>query len=174
MKTRFKSGLMGVAAASLALLATAPSAQAGTEPYLGEIMVTTGHHCPKGWANADGRLLQIKQNAALFSLLSAKFGGDGITTFALPDLRGRTVVGAGGNATNDAPLGDLARGAKGGAESTTLTMGQSPMGTTAAKGAASGSIASAVPTAALPIQTMPPWIGLTACIATTGLYRQIP
>jgi microcystin-dependent protein len=166
--------LLGAAAASLTLLATAPGAHAGTEPYLGEIMYTIGSYCPKGWANADGRLLQVKQNAALFSLLSSKFGGDGITTFALPDLRGRTVVGAGGNATNDAPLGSLARGAKGGAESTTLTMSQSPMGTTAAKGAASGSIASAAPTAAVPIQTMPPWIGLTACIATTGLYRQMP
>jgi microcystin-dependent protein len=174
MKARFKNGLMGVAAASLALLASAPGAQAGTDPYLGEIMYTIGHECPKNWVKADGRIMKISQSSGLFSLLGAKFGGDGKTTFALPDLRGRTVVGAGGNFSVEAPLGNLSIGAKGGAETATIVTPQTPIRSTLSKAAQSGSITAANSGEAAPIETMPPWIGLTACIATTGIYRQIP
>lgn len=64
-------------------------------PVLGEITAFAGNYAPAGWTFADGRLLAISQNAALFSLLGTTYGGDGRTTFALPDLRGRAVVGAG-------------------------------------------------------------------------------
>lgn len=65
-------------------------------PFLGEIAAFAGNFAPQGWAIADGRLLSIQQNLALFSVLGTLYGGNGITTFALPDLRGRSIMGAGG------------------------------------------------------------------------------
>jgi microcystin-dependent protein len=65
----------------------------GIDRYVGEIQVWPGGAIPRGWALCDGRLLPVAQNAALFSLLGTCFGGNGATTFALPDLRGRTPVG---------------------------------------------------------------------------------
>ena len=68
------------------------------EPTIGQIMpVAFGmpQNIPKGWLLCDGSLLQITQNQALFSLLSARYGGDGIKTFGIPDLRGRAVIGSG-------------------------------------------------------------------------------
>lgn len=66
------------------------------ESVLGEITAFAGGYAPSGWIFADGRLLRISENSALFSLLGTTYGGDGRTTFALPDLRGRTIVGADG------------------------------------------------------------------------------
>jgi len=65
-----------------------------TEPFLGEIMLYSGSLIPNGWALAHGQLLPIAQNQALFALLGTQFGGDGRTTFALPDFRGVTAIGA--------------------------------------------------------------------------------
>lgn len=79
-----------------AMAVSAPSAQAGPEEYLGEIITVGFNFCPRGTLEADGRLLAISSNTALFSLLGTIYGGDGRTTFALPDLRGRTMIGAGG------------------------------------------------------------------------------
>ena len=62
------------------------------EPYLGQIMVVGFNFAPRGWALCDGQLLPISQNTALFSLLGTIYGGDGRTTFALPDLRGRMAL----------------------------------------------------------------------------------
>jgi microcystin-dependent protein len=175
MKTRFKSSLMGVAAASLALLATAPVAQAGKLPYQGEIMVTIDDICPAGWLPADGRVMRISQNTALFALLGISFGGDGISTFNLPDLRGRTVVGAGFGSSGDHPLnGTLAVGAKGGAESTTLTFSQILVQTNSnvKPGPPSGEIVATQQITPAPTATLPTWIGLTACIATSGRFPE--
>jgi microcystin-dependent protein len=63
------------------------------DQYLGEIRLVAFNFEPQGWAFCDGRLLPINQNQALFSLLGTYYGGDGRTTFALPDLRGRVPVG---------------------------------------------------------------------------------
>jgi microcystin-dependent protein len=65
------------------------------EPLLGEIRMFAGNFAPRGWAFCDGQMLQISQNSALFSLLGTTYGGDGRTTFALPDLRGRVPVHVG-------------------------------------------------------------------------------
>ncbi len=73
---------------------TAP-AHADAEPYLSDIMMVGFNFCPVGWAAADGQLLPINQYQALYSLLGTQFGGDGRTSFALPDLRGRSIVNAG-------------------------------------------------------------------------------
>lgn len=66
-----------------------------SDPYLGEIRMFAGNFAPEGWALCDGALLSIAENDALFSLIGLTYGGDGTTTFALPDLRGRLPVGQG-------------------------------------------------------------------------------
>lgn len=62
------------------------------DPYLAEIRMFGGNFAPRGWALCNGQLLSIAQNTALFSLLGTTYGGDGKTTFALPDLRGRAPI----------------------------------------------------------------------------------
>jgi microcystin-dependent protein len=94
----------------------------GYQPvYLGEIMMISWNFAPSGFAFCNGQLLPINQNQALFSLLGTTYGGDGRTTFALPDLRGRIPVGGG---AFDYPLGR-----KAGAETHTLTSAQLPVHT---------------------------------------------
>ena len=68
----------------------------GTDPFLGEIVMFAGNFAPRGWAFCNGQLLPIAQNSALFSILGTNFGGDGRTTFGLPNLRGRVPLHAGG------------------------------------------------------------------------------
>ena len=87
------------------------------EPYLGEIRLFTFGFAPKGWTVCAGQLLPINQNQALFSILGTTYGGDGRTTFALPDLRGRSAVHVGPTV----PLG-----ARAGTETQTLTSAQTP------------------------------------------------
>ena len=65
------------------------------EPFIGMIMLVGWNFEPHGWAFCDGRMLSISQNTALFALLGTTYGGNGTTTFALPDLRGRVPVGMG-------------------------------------------------------------------------------
>jgi len=65
------------------------------DPYIGEISLFAGNFAPRDWAFCDGQFLSIAQNSALFSLLGTTYGGDGRTTFALPDFRGRAAVGDG-------------------------------------------------------------------------------
>jgi microcystin-dependent protein len=63
-----------------------------SEPFLGSIILFAGNFAPRGWALCNGQILPISQNTALFSILGTTYGGDGRTTFALPDLRGRAAV----------------------------------------------------------------------------------
>ncbi|AUS07266.1 phage tail protein [Tamlana carrageenivorans] len=81
-----------------------------------------GNFAPRGWAFCDGQLLAISQNQALFSLLGTTYGGDGRTTFALPDLRGRVPMHAG----NGPGLTPRTQGAKSGSETNTLSVSQMP------------------------------------------------
>jgi len=94
--TRFLSRTGCIAAAALSLSAWhgAASAQA-TDPFLGQIMCGAFNFPPRGWARLDGQLLSIAQNTALFALLGTNYGGNGQTTFALPDLRGRMPLHSG-------------------------------------------------------------------------------
>ena len=87
------------------------------EPFLGQISVVAFDYPPKGWALCNGQIMAISQNQALFSLLGTTYGGNGIQTFALPDLRGRAATLSSG--VN--PLG-----ATGGVETVTLLMSQIP------------------------------------------------
>jgi len=68
---------------------------ADVDSYVGEIRMFGGNYAPDGWALCDGSLLQVANNEALFSLLGSTYGGDGRSTFGLPDLRGRLPVGQG-------------------------------------------------------------------------------
>lgn len=64
-------------------------------PFIGQIMLFAGNFAPRGWAFCEGQLLQINQYSALFSILGTTYGGDGRTTFALPDLKGRMAISQG-------------------------------------------------------------------------------
>ena len=68
-----------------------------SEPYLGQISTFGFNFAPRGWAQCDGQILPINQNQALFSILGTTYGGDGRTTFGLPDLRGRLPMQQDGN-----------------------------------------------------------------------------
>lgn len=92
------------------------------ENFLGEIKLVPYNFDPVGWAECDGRLLSIAQNSALFALLGTTYGGDGETTFALPDLRGRVPMGRG----NGPGLTPRSLGQKTGAETNTLTLANMP------------------------------------------------
>ncbi|MDC8004526.1 tail fiber protein [Aureisphaera galaxeae] len=92
------------------------------EPFIGQIMPVGFNFAPRGWALCDGQLLPISSNTALFSLLGTTFGGDGRTTFALPDLRGRSMVGVG----NGPGLSAIQWGQKGGAQTHQLSIAEMP------------------------------------------------
>lgn len=92
------------------------------EPYIGEIRCVAFDFAPKGWALCNGQLLPINQNTALFSLLGTTYGGNGTTTFALPDLRGRVPVGVG----QGPGLPDISQGLRGGSEAVSLSVAEMP------------------------------------------------
>ncbi|WP_300680567.1 tail fiber protein [Nocardioides sp.] len=91
------------------------------EPFLGEIRLMSFVFPPKGWAQCNGQLMPINQNQALFSLLGTVYGGNGVTTFALPDLRGRVPISFGAGTAGSHPLG-----AAGGAATHTLALSELP------------------------------------------------
>ena len=92
-----------------------------SQPYVGEIRLFAGNFAPNGWAFCDGQLLSIADNVVLFELIGTTYGGDGQSTYALPDLRGRVPVHQGSNGQSNYVIGEL-----GGAETVTLTAGQMP------------------------------------------------
>lgn len=94
-----------------------------TDFYLGQIIWVSFSQVPQGLMPCDGRLLQIQSYNALYSLLGSRYGGDGKTTFALPDLRGRTPLAQGRNATSGTPYVEAKSG---GEETVALTQAQVP------------------------------------------------
>ncbi|KYN89850.1 phage tail protein [Vibrio cidicii] len=88
-----------------------------SDPFIGQVTLYGYSWAPKNWSLCNGQIIQVSQNPALFSLMGSAYGGDGRTTFALPDFRGRVPVGLG-------TLGDVTyeRGNAGGAENVTLTL----------------------------------------------------
>jgi microcystin-dependent protein len=106
------------------------------EPFIGEIRIFAGDFPPNGWAFCDGRLLPISQNMALFSILNTTYGGNGQTTFALPNLRGAAPIMAGaGRGLSPRSLGE-----RGGATAVTLTVKEMPNHSHVAIGNASAGI----------------------------------
>ncbi len=100
------------------------------DPFLGEIRMFAGNFAPRDWALCAGQLLPIAQNTALFSILGTTYGGDGRTTFGVPDLRGRVPVGEG----QGPGLADVRLGERGGSEDVTLAANQMPSHTHPLKG----------------------------------------
>lgn len=164
-----------------------------SEPFLGEIRVFAGNFAPANWALCNGQLLPISHYTALFSILGTTFGGDGKTTFGLPNLQGSAPMHWG-----DAPgLTPRTIGESGGAPNVTLTTAEMPAHTHAAVASASGASAlspagNMLGDAALyaapplnqqmspatvgssggsqPHDNMQPYLGLTFIIALQGIY----
>lgn len=88
-----------------------------SEPYIGEIRMVGFNFAPNGWAFCDGALIAIDQNPTLYDLIGTTYGGDGVTTYALPDLRSRRVVHQGSG---------YVLGQRAGVEAVTLTQSQLP------------------------------------------------
>ena len=106
----------------IALQGVYPSRSSIYDPTIAEIMMFGGNFAPRGWAFCDGQLLSISANTALYSLIGTTFGGDGSTTFGLPDMRGRTAIHAGnGGGLTPRPLGQ-----RGGSETNTMNVTQMP------------------------------------------------
>ncbi len=116
------SKLAAIAAISGSAMTVSMPAQASSNPFIGEIMTVGSNFCPRGWASTDGQLLAISSNTALFSLLGTTYGGDGRTTFGLPDLRGRSSVGVG----NGPGLTPISWGQRTGRETVTLNLTNLP------------------------------------------------
>lgn len=159
-----------------------------SESYVGEIRLFSFGYAPRGWAQCNGQLMSISQNQALFSILGNTYGGDGLTTFALPNLTGRVPVHFGGN---------VSLGHSGGEENHTLTVQELPAhshavmaSTTAASQISPGNhvwgslpdMYSKLSTAAmsadsisasggtLPHSNMQPYTTVNFCISLTGEY----
>lgn len=94
-------------------------------PYVGEVRLFAGNFAPSGWAFCNGAILSISENETLFQLIGTTYGGNGVTTFAVPDLRGRVPIHQGtGNGLSGRIIGET-----GGVESVTLTVSQMPVHT---------------------------------------------
>ena len=92
------------------------------EPFIGQIVMFGGNFAPRSWALCNGQLLSINENQALFSILGTTYGGDGRTTFALPDLRGRAAMHSGtGPGLTPRPLGQ-----RSGTQTNNMTVNQMP------------------------------------------------
>lgn len=104
-----------------------------TSPFVAEIRLFGGNFAPRGWAFCAGQILAIQQNTALFSLLGTTYGGNGTSTFGLPNLRDRIAIGAG----QGPGLSPRSIGETGGVSSVTLATTQMPQHTHAPQGSAS-------------------------------------
>ena len=111
--------LTATAFAAAALGAGTSTALAQSQ-YLGEVKITANNFCPRDWKKADGQFIPINDNFALFALLGCEYGGDCQTSFALPDLRGRTPVGYGFT---------YSIGTRGGSEQALMTIATMPTAT---------------------------------------------
>jgi microcystin-dependent protein len=100
------------------------------DPFVAEIRIFPFNFAPKGWAFCDGQLLPLSQNTALFSLLGTTYGGNGLSTFALPDLQGRAAMGPG----QGPGLSQRSLGQTGGSETVTLLESEIPAHTHTLRG----------------------------------------
>lgn len=196
IKAKFIRSVMLSTAMAATFMASSP-AQAVSDPLVGEMMVAGFNFCPNGWLAANGQILSIAQNTALFSLLGTTYGGNGQTTFALPDLRSRAPVHVGqGPGLSNYDLGQV-----GGTESTTLIINNLPSHThnvqatnvLGDKGGPGDKILAAKNTDpkhyfegtpnklmapnmitltgnSLPVGILRPYLAMTICIATAGVF----
>lgn len=154
----------------------------GSSPYVGEVMLFAGNFAPQGWAFCQGQLIPIAENDALFALIGTTYGGDGQTTFGLPDLRSRIPIGIGqGPGLSSRVLGEQA-----GTESVTIeannmpTIGQTvPIVKNRAVGTATTGVVEGRIDATRSLTVtgggqshtnIPPFLGLNFCIALYGIF----
>jgi microcystin-dependent protein len=166
-----------------------------TNPFIGQVNSVGFNFAPRGWTLCDGQLLSITSNTALFSLLGTTFGGDGRSTFGLPDLRGRSIVGVG----TGAGLTPISSGERGGSTSITITTAHMPSHTHSLRGSNNEANATSPANALLavdvegyvsgktanlsmqadaiqntgggqPLTIRNPFLGLYMCIALQGTY----
>ena len=130
------------------------------DQFLGEIRMFAGNFAPRGWAFCDGQLLSIARNSALFSILGTTYGGDGRTTFALPDLRGRSPIHAGAGSG----LSRYNLGQKGGSESIQTRTINVP------SSASRGTMEIKVPVEDIFINNQPPYLTVHYIIAIQGIF----
>ncbi|WP_044255797.1 tail fiber protein, partial [Rhodopirellula sp. SWK7] len=135
-----------------------------SEPMIGSVEMFAGNFAPRGYALAHGQLLPIAQNTALFSILGTTYGGDGQTTFGLPDLQGRVPIGAG----QGPGLANYSLGQKGGVETNTLAANQLINHTHTVGGG--GAITSAGDATSVTIDNRQPYLALTPAIALVGVF----
>ena len=164
-------------------------------PFIGQITLFAGNFAPRGWAFCQGQLLSIAQNTALFSLLGTTYGGNGQTTFGLPDLRGRVPMGMG----QGPGLSLYVQGQMGGVETVTLISTQMPQHThtlqassalptvadptgavlpsgysriyaTGTTGVAMGATSIAAAGGSQPHENRQPYLAMNYIIATEGIY----
>lgn len=193
--------LASVAAAAIGLAALVPHGEARAQTYdvyIGQLQQFATNWCPTQWAPANGQLMSVTQNQALYSLIGITYGGDGIHTFALPDLRQRAPVGQSQSAPIGLPYGQT---------STTLTVGQLAAHTHGFNGDPTSGVSNsptnsmmgdypagqtiyAPPTATpdtpmnpamiaiagnnQPVQTLSPILATNWCIALSGVYPSRP
>jgi microcystin-dependent protein len=143
----------------------ARAATNGLDPFLGEIMLFAGNFAPNGYLFCEGQILPIASYSALFSLLGTQYGGNGVNTFALPDLRGRAPIHAG----QGPGLPNYSQGEMGGAPTHTLTTAEMPQHSHAAL-ADSGNGTTSSPAGALPAHDPAgtPVYGVNAVAAMAG------
>nr|WP_070961149.1 tail fiber protein [Hyphomonas sp. Mor2] len=146
--------LLAAAAFAGALATNAPAAQAQGERYIGEIITVGFNFCPRDTVQANGQLLAIAQHNALFALYGTIYGGDGRSTFALPDLRGRTIVGEG----NGPGLTQRTQGERAGAEN--HVAGPAPKEVTEPNFSASTTNGN----------NMPPYLVMRHCVVLYGMF----
>jgi microcystin-dependent protein len=130
-----------------------------SEPFLGEIRLFAGNFNPRGWALTNGQILAISQNTALFSLLGTTYGGNGQTTFALPDFRSRMPLHQG----QGPGLSQRVLGEQGGAESLSFSSRSLPS-------APPNPVVSASVSFRPQVQTVSPFLVLTFIIALQGIF----
>jgi microcystin-dependent protein len=118
---RSKARIKHALAALVCLVPGLVQAQ-GSTPYLGQVLYVGFNFAPQGWATCDGQTLAISTNTALFALLGTTYGGNGTSTFQLPDLRGRMPIHQGTNSLG----GSYLMGQEGGAESHTVSVSEMP------------------------------------------------
>lgn len=146
--------LKGAGVALCALVAAAPAM--AEECFIGEVQMFGGNFAPRGYAFAHGQVLSISDNTALFSIYGTTYGGDGRTTFNLPDLRGRVAIGAG----NGPGLNPVSIGARGGSEFTQPQAAQAAAGSGASVGATT------------PISNVQPFTGINYIVCMFGYFPQ--
>jgi microcystin-dependent protein len=193
--------LLATAALAYALILTGVGMASAQEPYLGEVRLFGYNWCPNGWTQANGAILPINQFTALFSLYGTNFGGNGSTTFGVPNLTGRAPTSFGSTPPGQ-PFASLY-----GSSSVTLTVGQLPAHTHQAFGSTAANSTN-VPTGAIlptfpagqhiyapagspanapmagtaigstgnnqPVQTQSPSLALNWCVAIVGIYPSRP